>query len=149
MLQNKVSKETENYGPLRPGVLAPYFSPHQTPDRLVSLQDFWGKSGMLAFYPADWSPVCGSELALFNELSSTFNYLGASLPGISVDSPWSQAAFAAERKIKFSLLSDFEPKGEVARQYGVYRDIDGITELALFVIDGAAREPAESEDGSG
>jgi alkyl hydroperoxide reductase subunit AhpC len=40
-----------------------------------------------------------------------------------------------ERNLHFPLLSDFEPKGSVARKYGVYRQQEGTTERALFVID--------------
>jgi len=56
--------------------------------------------------------------------------------GISVDGVWCHAAFVADRNLHFPLLSDFEPKGEVARQYGVYEDETGESKRALFVIDG-------------
>jgi peroxiredoxin len=60
----------------------------------------------------------------------------ATLLGISVDGVWCHSAFAETRHLHFPLLADFEPKGAVARQYGVYREADGITDRALFVIDG-------------
>ncbi len=91
---------------------------------------------MLAFYPADWSPVCGDQMALYNEMLSEFQEFGAQLLGISVDGVWCHSAFGRDRKLKFPLLADFEPKGEVAKLYGVYRDEDGTSERALFVIDG-------------
>jgi peroxiredoxin len=118
------------------GVHAPDFSLHATPDQLVSLSDFRGRSVILAFYPADWSPVCGDQMALYNEILPEFHRMGADMIGISVDGAWCHAAFAAERKLHFPLLSDFEPKGAVARAYGAYRDGDGHSERALFVIDG-------------
>ena len=90
---------------------------------------------MLAFYPADWSPVCGDQMALYNEMLSEFQEYGAELLGISVDGAWCHAAFAHDRKLHFPLLSDFEPKGEVAKLYGVYRQGEGVCERALFVID--------------
>ncbi len=90
---------------------------------------------MLAFYPADWSPVCGDQMALYNEMLSEFRKQKAQLIGISVDGVWCHAAFAGDRKLHFPLLADFEPKGAVARAYGVYREAEGITERALFVID--------------
>jgi peroxiredoxin len=121
---------------LEAGMRAPDFEIHSTPDQLVSLSDFRGKNVILAFYPADWSPVCGDQLALYNEILSEFHKLGAELIGISVDGAWCHAAFATARKLHFPLLSDFEPKGAVARSYGVYRDKDGHSERALFVIDG-------------
>ena len=55
--------------------------------------------------------------------------------GISVDGIWCHLAFAQERKLHFPLLADFEPKGDVARRYGVYRAHEGTSERALFVID--------------
>lgn len=118
------------------GTPAPDFELRATPDQLVSLSDFRGKSVILAFYPADWSPVCGDQMALYNEILPEFHKLGAELIGISVDGAWCHAAFANERKLHFPLLSDFEPKGGVARAYGAYRAKDGTTERALFVIDG-------------
>ena len=118
------------------GAQAPDFSLHATPDQLVSLSDFRGRSVILAFYPADWSPVCGDQMALYNEILPEFHRMGADMIGISVDGAWCHAAFAAARKLHFPLLSDFEPKGAVARAYGAYRDGDGHSERALFVIDG-------------
>jgi peroxiredoxin len=107
------------------------------PIKYLALADLTGKPVILAFYPADWSPVCGDQMALYNEILSEFGRFDAELIGISVDGPWCHLAFAHDRKLKFPLLSDFEPKGHVARQFGVYRDQDGTTERALFVIDAA------------
>jgi peroxiredoxin len=117
------------------GTPAPDFTLHSTPDQCVSLSDFRGQPVVLAFYPADWSPVCGDQMTLYNEVLPEFQNLGAELMGISVDGAWCHAAFSRDRKLHFPLLSDFEPKGAVARQYGVYRSGEGVTERALFVID--------------
>jgi peroxiredoxin len=117
------------------GTPAPEFKLHSTPDQLVSLSDFRGSPLILAFYPADWSPVCGDQMALYNEILSEFHRFKATIVGISVDGSWCHAAFAQDRKLHFPLLSDFEPKGAVARSYGVYRDAEGVTERALFVIN--------------
>lgn len=87
------------------------------------------------FYPADWSPVCGDEAALFNAVLPEFRKHNAQLLGISVDGPWCHDAFSENRKLHFTLLSDFEPKGAVSKQYGAYRDKEGVCERALFVID--------------
>src|SRR3954470_4238004 len=122
-------------GPLPPGTLAPDFALHSTPDQKVDLIQFRGRPVVLAFYPADWSPVCGDQLALYNEILSEFSRFGAQLLGISVDGAWCHVAYSHDRKLHFPLLSDFEPKGAVARQYGVYADHDGACERALFVID--------------
>ena len=122
--------------PLGAGEHAPDFELHVTPDQTVSLSDFRGKPLIIAFYPADWSPVCGDQLALYNQVLPEFHKLGAEIVGISVDGSWCHAAFAKARNIHFPLLSDFEPKGAVARSFGAYREHEGTTERALFVIDG-------------
>ena len=121
--------------PLKAGTLAPDFSLPSTPDQKVALSEFRGRPVVLVFYPADWSPVCGDQLALYNELLQDFSELGAEIIGISVDGVWCHIAFSKDRRYRFPLLSDFEPKGAVARQYGVYREHEGESERALFVID--------------
>jgi peroxiredoxin len=118
------------------GTQAPDFTLPATPDQKVSLSEFKGRNVILVFYPADWSPICGDQLALYNEAHDQFENFNASLLGISVDGIWCHIAFEKERCFHFTLLSDFEPKGEVAKIYGVYRAQDGTTERALFVIDG-------------
>ena len=120
---------------LGPGTPAPDFTLHTTPDQRVSLTDFRGQPVILAFYPADWSPVCGDQMSLYNEVLPEFKRYEAELLGISVDGVWCHLAFARDRNLEFPLLSDFEPKGTVARTYGVYRTPDGVCERALFVID--------------
>lgn len=120
---------------LQPGTPAPDFTLHSTPDQAVSLSEFRGRPVILAFYPADWSPVCGDQMALYNQILPEFSEYDAELIGISVDGVWCHAAFARDRNLHFPLLADFEPKGAVARRYGAYREHDGTTERALFVID--------------
>ena len=117
------------------GTPAPDFRLQATPDQTVELNKLRGQPVVLAFYPADWSPVCGDQMTLYNELLSEFQNLGARLLGISVDGVWCHAAFSQNRKLHFPILADFEPKGAVARLYGVYREKDGTSERALFVID--------------
>jgi len=128
-----VSKSVEL---LAPGMPAPEFVLNSTPDQKVSLRDFNGRPLILAFYPADWSPVCGDQMALYNEILPEFQRFGAELVGISVDGIWCHLAFAHDRKLRFPLLADFEPKGTVASAYGAYRPQEGTSERALFVIDG-------------
>ena len=122
-------------GPLRAGTPAPDFTLPSAPDQTVSLRGFRGRPVILAFYPADWSPVCGDQMALYNEVLREFQRYDAQLLGISVDGVWCHAAFAQHRNLHFPLLCDFEPKGEVARRYGAYRERDGFAERALYVID--------------
>ena len=118
-----------------PGTKAPGFTLRVTPDQHLSLREFQGRPVILAFYPADWSPVCGDQITLYNQVRPIFQKHGAELLGISVDGAWCHKAFAEQRKLHFPLLADFEPKGEVARQYGAYREGEGVCERALFVID--------------
>jgi peroxiredoxin len=115
--------------------MAPDFTLAATPDQKVSLSEFRGRPVVLVFYPADWSPVCGDQLGLYNELKEEFERFDAALIGISVDGIWCHLAFAKDRAFHFTLLSDFEPKGATAKIYGVYRQKEGETERALFVID--------------
>src|SRR5215469_8420809 len=117
------------------GTPAPDFALKSTPDQTVRLSEFRGQPVVLVFYPADWSPVCGDQVGLYNEMLSEFEDLGAQILGISVDGVWCHSAFARDRKLHFPLLADFEPKGEVARVYGVYRSSDGTSERALLVIN--------------
>jgi peroxiredoxin len=121
---------------LKAGMTAPNFALPATPDQKIALLELRGRPVIVAFYPADWSPVCGDELGLFNAALGEFRRFGAQLIAISVDSPWSHAAYASQRNLHFPLLADFEPKGEVAKSYGVYRMPEGVCERALFVIDG-------------
>ena len=120
---------------LSPGTAAPDFKLHVTPDQTLSLSELRGQPVILAFYPADWSPVCGDQMALYNEVLSEFQKHNAQIIGLSVDGVWCHSAFAKARNLHFPLAADFEPKGEVARAYGAYRDGDGVAERALFVID--------------
>src|SRR6266404_3535169 len=90
---------------LTPKTPAPNFTLNATPDQKVSLSDLRGKSVVLAFYPADWSPVCGDQMALYNEMLSEFKGLNAQLLGISVDGSWCHAAFSKDRKLHFPILA--------------------------------------------
>jgi peroxiredoxin len=120
---------------LSPGMKAPDFKLNKNPDQTLSLADLKGRPSVLVFYPADWSPVCGDELALFNEVLPAFQRYGAQLVGISVGGVWCHKAYAKARNLDFPLLADFEPKGEVSRKYDAYRKEDGFSERALFVLD--------------
>jgi peroxiredoxin len=134
-MNNELYPKGRSAKALAGGTQAPEFCLKTTPDQSVSLSDFRGQPLILAFYPADWSPVCGDQMALYNEILPEFQKLEAELLGISVDGVWCHAAFARDRKLHFPLLSDFEPKGALARRYGVYREADGVSERALFVIN--------------
>jgi peroxiredoxin len=117
------------------GTKAPDFSLFTTPDQQIKLNQLKGKKVILAFYPADWSPVCGDQMALYNETLKLFHKQNAELVGISVDSKWCHLAFSQDRKFHFPLLADFEPKGAVAKLYDVYDEQEGECQRALYVID--------------
>jgi peroxiredoxin len=120
---------------LSPGSPAPDFTLKVTPDQSLSLAELRGRRVVIAFYPADWSPVCGDQMTLYNQVLPEIRDGGAELVGVSVDGAWCHQAFARDRNLHFPLLADFEPKGAVARAYGAYREGDGVAERALFVID--------------
>jgi len=132
---SEASSPRAGAGLLSPGTVAPDFTLQVTPDQALSLKVLRGRPVILAFYPADWSPVCGDQMALYNEILPDFQKFGAELVGLSVDGVWCHQAFAGVRNLHFPLLADFEPKGMVARQYGAYRTKEGLCERALFVID--------------
>jgi peroxiredoxin len=120
---------------LTAGTTAPNFTLKVTPDQNLSLSELAGKPVILVFYPADWSPVCGDQLALYNEVLPEFRKHDAQLLGVSVDGVWCHKAYVQARRLHFSLLADFHPKGAVATNYGAYRETEGVCERALFVID--------------
>jgi peroxiredoxin len=121
---------------LKAGTKAPDFTLKSTPDQTVSLSDFKGRPVVLAFYPADWSPVCTDQMGLYAQIMPAFKKYNAEVMGISVDGIWSHLAFAKDRRLNFPLLADFEPKGAVSRSYGAFDPTVGESTRALFVIDG-------------
>ncbi|MCL5129319.1 redoxin domain-containing protein [Algibacter sp. L4_22] len=114
---------------------APNFTLYATPDQKISLSEMIGKNVILAFYPADWSPVCSDQMALYNETLKYFKQYDAEILGISVDSKWCHMAFGKSRNLHFPLLADFEPKGAISKAYGVYDETEGECKRALFVIN--------------
>jgi peroxiredoxin len=121
--------------PLPPGTRAPEFALRDPSGEVVRLSDFRGRPLVLVFYPLDWSPGCSQQLDLYQQELEEFRSRGAELAAISVDSLYSHGAWAAVRGITFPLLADFHPKGEVARDYSVWREPDGFSERALYVIE--------------
>ncbi len=117
------------------GTSAPDFELYATPDQKVKLSELKGKKVILAFYPADWSPVCSDELTIYNEALKLFEKYNAQLVGISVDSKWSHIAFSEQHHFHFPLLADFEPKGAVAKLYESYDDENGVCKRSIYLID--------------
>jgi peroxiredoxin len=128
---------TDSGSMLMPGQRAPDFTLPSSPGRSLSLAELRGTPTVLVFYPADWSPVCSDQMALYEATRPVFDQYQATVLGLSVDGVWCHLAFAQSRNIGYPLLSDFEPKGAVARQYGVYDTAEGTSERALFVVDRA------------
>jgi peroxiredoxin len=122
--------------PLAPGTKAPEFTLPDATGKPVGLGDFRGKPLVLVFYPLDWSPGCSQQLDLYQQELEELRKRGAEVVAVSVDSVYSHGAWAAVRGLEIPLLSDFHPKGEVAKLFNVWRDQDGFSERALYVIDG-------------
>jgi len=120
---------------LEAGTPVPAFKLHVTPDQLLSSEELRGRRYVLAFYPADFSPVCGDQMALYNQILPEFRTRRTEVLGVSVDGVWCHRAFTEARNLHFPLLSDFEPKGGMARAFGAYREDEGVAERALFLVD--------------
>jgi peroxiredoxin len=121
--------------PLPPGTRAPDFGLRDPSGEVVRLSDYRGRPVVLVFYPLDWSPGCSQQLDLYQQELEEFRSRGAELLAISVDSLYSHGAWAAVRGLTFPLLADFHPKGAAARDYSVWREQDGFSERALYVVD--------------
>jgi peroxiredoxin (alkyl hydroperoxide reductase subunit C) len=120
---------------IEPGSPAPDFKLRDQDGEEVSLADLKGQTTVLVFYPLDFSPVCTDQLSIYQELVSDFEARGVKLYGISVDSSFAHKAFQEKLNLTFPLLADFEPKGAVAKQFGVYDDEWGSSKRALVMID--------------
>ena len=116
------------------GAEAPDFKLRDQDGSEVSLSDLEGKTVVLVFYPLDFSPVCTDQLNVYQEVLSELEERGATLIGISIDSAFAHKAFQGHLGVAIPLLADFHPKGEVAREYGVYNEKHGVTNRALVMI---------------
>jgi peroxiredoxin len=116
------------------GSPAPAFSLTDHDGNVVSLEDLRGQTSVLVFYPLDFSPVCTDQLNVYDEVLDELERQGVKLYGVSVDSSFCHKAFRAQLGIRIPLLADFEPKGAVARAYGVYADGRGHSQRALVMI---------------
>jgi peroxiredoxin len=117
------------------GEPAPDFTLRDQDGEEVSLADFKGRKVLLVFYPADFSPVCGDQFSIYQEVKPEIAEKGVELVGVSVDGPFAHKAFQEKLGIDTTLLSDFEPKGEVARAYGSYLDGVGTANRTLVLVD--------------
>ena len=119
---------------IEPGAPAPDFTLADQDGNQVSLSDFGGRTAVLVFYPADFSPVCTDQLSVYQEVLPQLEERGASLVGISVDGAFCHHAFQEHLGVSYPLLADFHPKGEVAKRYGVWSEEHGVAGRALVVV---------------
>jgi peroxiredoxin len=120
---------------IAPGKPAPDFSLRNQDGERVSLSDFRGRKLVLAFYPADFSPVCSDQISIYQEVLPELRELGAELVGVTVDSTWAHKAFQEKLGAEIQLLADFHPKGEVSRAYGAYIEERGHSNRSLVLVD--------------
>lgn len=122
---------------LKVGDEAPDFELRSHKGGTVKLSDFRGRRNVLvAFHPLAFTPVCATQMQRYQQDLARFDAADTTVLGISVDAQPAKAAWARELgAIDFDLLSDFHPQGDVARKYGVFREKDGISERALFLVD--------------
>jgi peroxiredoxin len=119
---------------IEPGARAPDFTLPDQDKHDVSLADYAGRRLVLAFYPADFSPVCTDQLSIYQEVLDEIEARGASLAGISVDGVYCHRAFRETLNLTIPLLADFHPKGEVTRAYGAYLEDHGTGNRSLVLI---------------
>ena len=119
---------------IQPGAQAPDFTLPDQDGRKVSLSDLRGQTVVLAFYPADFSPVCTDQLSVYQEILGELEQRGTKLLGISVDGAFCHRAFRDHLNLDIPLLADFHPKGEVAQAYGVWSEQHGVAGRALVIV---------------
>ncbi len=119
---------------VQPGSPAPDFELAREDGSELTKGDIAGKTTVLVFYPFAFSPVCTDQLNIYDEVLDDFRAQGATLYGVSCDASWSQSAFREKLGVSIEQLSDFEPKGEVCRAFGVYHP-GGFPQRALVIID--------------
>jgi len=131
--------QDQQVAPVPVGARAPDFTLPRTHATRIALHNLLGQPVIIVFYPMDWEPLSRDQLVLYQTFSSEIARLGARLLGISIDSVYCHAAFARDAQLRFPLLADFQPRGRVARLYGVYRERQGMSARALFVLDRQGR----------
>ena len=127
--------------PLKVGDEAPDFELRSHRGGTVRLSKFRGrKNVVVAFHPLAFTPVCATQMTNYQTALPALDAADTVVVGISVDAQPAKTAWAQTLgPIEFDLLSDFHPQGEVARKYGVFREKDGISERAVFLVDKRGR----------
>ena len=117
------------------GSEAPDFTLRDENGQEFTLSSLRGRNAVLVFYPLAFSGICTKELHDLTDSADRYDAAGAEVIGISIDSPFVLKAFKRDENLKAKLLSDFHPKGAVAKQYDAYIEQAGIATRATFVID--------------
>jgi peroxiredoxin len=120
---------------LQVGDVAPEFELLDEQGKPTRLSSFRGRSVVVVFFPAAFSPVCTQELKQMTGLRNEYESENAAVIGISVDNRWSLKAFKRDEELAATLLSDFHPKGNVAQKYGVFLGETGYAKRGTFIID--------------
>jgi mycoredoxin-dependent peroxiredoxin len=118
---------------IQPGTPAPEFRLRRGDGSAFTRADLEGKTTVLVFYPFAFSPVCTDQLNLYDEVLDDLTAAGAVLYGVSCDAAYSQSAFREHLGVRIEQLSDFEPKGEACRAFGVYHP-GGFPQRALVIV---------------
>jgi peroxiredoxin len=116
------------------GQPAPDFTLRTADGKSFTRENLLGRTTVLVFYPFAFSPVCTDQLSIYNDLLEDFASKGATLYGVSCDATYSQEAFKEQLGIEIEQLSDFEPKGQTCRAFGVYHP-GGFPQRALVIVD--------------
>jgi peroxiredoxin len=126
--------------PLAAGERVPSFSLAREGGAKFTEADLAGQTTVFVFYPFAFSPVCTDQLNLYQDVLDEFTARSAVLYGVSCDSTWSQKAFKEQLGVSIEQLSDFEPKGETCRRFGVLHP-GGFPQRALVIVgpDGVVR----------
>jgi len=119
---------------IEPGSPAPEFVLKRADGGDFTRADLDGRTTVLVFYPFAFSPVCTDQLNLYDEVLDDLRERGATMYGVSCDATWSQTAFKERLGVSIEQLSDFEPKGEVCRAFGVYHP-GGFPQRALVIVN--------------
>ena len=120
------------------GQVAPDFTLFNSEKNPVTLSGLKGQTILLLFFPQAFTSVCTKELCGVRDNITRYQWVNASVFGISVDSVFTLAKFKEEQQFNFPLLSDFNK--EVAEAYGsLYQDwilnMRGVSKRSAFVID--------------
>ncbi|NUT52960.1 MAG: peroxiredoxin [Saccharothrix sp.] len=120
------------------GAQAPDFTLNDYNKQPVTLSSFRGERNvLLVFYPFAFSGICTGELCQVRDELAAYEDENVQVIGVSVDTPFSLKAWAAQEGYQFPLLSDFWPHGQVAQAYGVFNEQAGLANRGTFLIDTA------------